>query len=166
MWDMTHWVCVRVGACGCVHVGVCLMDFQFHFLCTRSVHQGSRWDWVFTAGSEIGLVLLDSQLHLNALKQRESGSYIKGFDMWQCDNPRLGGRLALDMLESQEHPLTAATYTSELMTRSSLRLTVWKGRATMANGLFDHWRPTVIFINYFIEIVWQVSIDLYRLTCA
>lgn len=103
------------------------MDFQFHFLCTRFIHQGSRWDWAFTAGSEIGPVLLDSQPHLNALKQRESGSYIKGFDMWQCDSPRLRGRLAFDMQRSQEHPLTAATFISLLMTRSTRRLENWKG---------------------------------------
>lgn len=30
-----------------------------------------------------------TQLHLNALKQRGSGLYIKGFDMCQCDRPQL-----------------------------------------------------------------------------
>lgn len=56
-------VCVRL------YMWMRLIDFQFQFLCTCSFHQATRWDWAFTASSEIVPVLLDSQLHLNALKE-------------------------------------------------------------------------------------------------
>lgn len=128
--------------CMCTYMSVRLMDFQFHFLCTRFVHQGSRWDWAFTAGSEIGLVLLDSQLHLNALRQRESGSYIKGFDMWQRD--------MLDIRGSWEHPLTADTYMSKLMPRSSLRLTVRRGMPL--------WLTACLIVNKFLSFPSIISL--------
>lgn len=52
------------------------------------------------------------------------------------------------------------------MTRSSIRLTVWKWNVALAKGVFDHQQETVNFIYYFTGIVWQVTIDLYRMTSA